>query len=106
MLRESGRYRSVQLLRSSARGDYILRGRLFNFEEVSGSPLAARLALEIELYDVKSSTTVWSQFYSRDEPVSGKDVSAVVHALNQNVQQGLAQITAGIEQYFAGHPTK
>lgn len=106
MLRESGRYRSVQLLRSNAHGDYILRGRLFNFEEVSGSPLAARVALEIELYDVKSGTTAWSQFYSRDEPVNGKDVSAVVQALNRNVQQGLAQITAGIEQYFASHPTK
>ncbi len=105
-LRESGRYRSVQLLRSNARGDFIIRGRLHNFEEVSGSPLVARVALEIELDEVKTGTTVWSQFYSHDEPVNGKDVSAVVEALNRNVQQGLAQITDGIEQYFASHPPK
>ncbi len=105
-LRESGRYRTVQLLRSNARGDFIIRGRLHNFEEVSGSPLAARVALEIELDELKTGTTVWSQFYSHDEPVNGKDVSAVVQALNRNVQQGLAQITDGIEQYFASHPPK
>ena len=103
-LRESGRYRTVQLLRSNARGDFVIRGRLHNFEEISGSPLVARVALEIELYELKTGTTVWSQFYSHDEPVNGKDVSAVVQALNRNVQQGLAQITDGIEQYFASHP--
>ncbi len=106
LLREAGRYRTVQLLRSNARGDYIVRGRLHNFEELAGRAPAARVTLEIELYDVKSGTTVWSQFYSHDEPVNGKDVPAVVQALDRNVQRGLAQITAGIEQYFAAHPPK
>jgi cholesterol transport system auxiliary component len=106
MLRESGRYLTVQLLRSNARGDYILRGRLHNFEEVTGSPLMARVAFEIELYEIKSGTTVWSRFYSHDEPVSGKDVPAVVDALNRNVQQGLAQVTAGLDQYFSAHLPK
>ena len=106
MLRESGRYRTVQTLRSNAQGDYILRGRLQNFEEISGSQLAARVAMEIELYEIKSGTTVWTQFYSHDEPVSGKDVPAVVQALDRNVQRGLEQITAGLAQYFASHPPK
>ncbi len=104
MLRQSRRYHTVQLLRSSSRGDFILRGRLDNFEEVSGEQILARVALEIELFEVKSGTTVWSQFYSHDEPVKSKEVPAVVEALNRNVQQGLAQITAGIDQYFASHP--
>jgi len=106
LLRDSGRYQSVQSQRSNARGDYVLRGRLFNLEEMSGPPVMARVALEIELYDVKNGTTVWSQYYSHDEPVQGKEVSAVVEALTRNVQSGLQQITAGLDQYFASHPPK
>ncbi len=83
ILRDSGRYQTVQLLRSNARGDFIVRGRLHNFEEISGEPMLARVALEIELYDIKTGTTVWSQFYSHDEPVNAKQVPAVVEALNR-----------------------
>jgi ABC-type uncharacterized transport system auxiliary subunit len=106
LLRDSGRYRTVQLLRSNARGDYILRGRVHNFEEVSEASLAGRVAFEIELYDLKTGTTVWSQFYSQDEPASGKSVADVVAALNRNAQRGLEQIAAGLDQYFTTHPPK
>ena len=106
LLRDSGRYQSVQTQSSNARGDFILRGRLSDLEEVSGPPLMARVAFEIELYDVKNGTTVWSQYYSHDEPVQSKQVSAVVEALTRNVQAGLQQITAGLDQYFASHPPK
>jgi ABC-type uncharacterized transport system auxiliary subunit len=106
LLRDSGRYATVQALRSSARGDYIVRGRLMSIEEVSSNPLAARAAFEVELFDVKSGKTVWSQTYSHDEPVSGKDVSSVVEAMNRNVQRGLEQMVAGIHQYFASNPPK
>jgi ABC-type uncharacterized transport system auxiliary subunit len=106
MLRQSGRYQTVQLLRSNSRGDFILRGRLHNFEEIASEPILARVALEIELFEVKSGTTVWSQFYSHDEPVKSKEVPAIVEALDRNVQQGMAQIIAGIDQYFRSHPPK
>ncbi len=106
MLRDSGRYRTVQTLRSDARGDYIVRGRLHHLEEVTGGQIVARVALEIELFEIKSGATVWSQFYSQDEPVNGKEVPALVEAFDRNVQRGLAQITAGIDQYFAIHPPK
>ena len=106
LLRESGRYRTVQLLRSNARGDYVVRGRLHSLEELAGRAPAARVMLEIELYEVKTGTTVWSQFYSHDEPVNGKEVAAVVEALDRNVQRGLAQITAGIDRYFSSHTVK
>jgi len=106
LLRDSGRYQSVQSQRSNARGDFILRGRLFDLEEISGPPLAARVAFEIELYDIKNGTTVWSQYYSHDEPVSAKEVPAVVEALTRNVQVGLQQIVAGLDQHFASHSPK
>src|ERR1700730_18002406 len=76
-LRASGRYRTVNTLRSNARGDFILQGRLYDFKEVSTNPLVARVAVEYELRDMKSGATVWSHYYSHDEPAGGQDVSAV-----------------------------
>ncbi|MCL4524651.1 MAG: ABC-type transport auxiliary lipoprotein family protein [Acidobacteria bacterium] len=105
-LRSSGNFRSVQSLRSNARGDYILRGRLNELNEISGgaSGVAARVNLEVELYSQKSGTVVWSKLYSSDEPVNGKEVPAVVDALNKNVQRAMDQIVAGLADYFAKNP--
>jgi ABC-type uncharacterized transport system auxiliary subunit len=103
-LRASGRYRTVNSLRSNAHGDFLLHGRLYDFKEVSGSPLVARIAIEYELRDSKTGTTVWSHYYTHDEPVSGKDVGAVVVALDRNVQGIIGQVRGGLEQYFAAHP--
>jgi len=103
-LRASGRYRTVNTLRSNARGDFVLTGRLYDFKEVSGNGLVARVTVEYELRETKSGTTVWSHYYSHDEPVSGKDVGAVVAALDRNAQGIVGQVKAGLDQYFAAHP--
>lgn len=103
-LRASGRYRGVNFLRSGARGDYSLQGRLYDFKEVSGNPLVARVAVEYELRETKSGATVWSHYYAHDEPVSGKDVEAVVAGLDRNVQGIMGEVKAGLEQYFSAHP--
>jgi len=86
-LRSSGRYRSVYAQRSSIRGDYLLHGQLYDFKEITGSSMSARLALELH-----------------DEPVEGKDVSAVVAALNRNVQRATNEFTASLVQYFSARP--
>jgi ABC-type uncharacterized transport system auxiliary subunit len=103
-LRSSGRYRSVYSLRSSVRGDYLLHGHLYDFKEITSSSMFGRLALEMELRDTKTGSTVWTHLYNHDEPVSGKNVSAVVAALNRNVQRATAEIAAGLDQYFSTHP--
>jgi ABC-type uncharacterized transport system auxiliary subunit len=103
-LRASGRYRAVNSMRSNARGDYLLHGRLYDFKEISGNPLVARVAFELELKDTKTGATVWTHFYAHDEPVSGKDIAAVVAALDHNVQSGISEMKASLEQYFSAHP--
>lgn len=105
-LRSSGHFRSVQGLRSNARGDYILRGRLHELNEVgSGSAnVTARVDFEVELYSQKSGTVVWSRHYNNDEPVNGKEVPAVVDAFNKNLQRAIDQIVAGLADYFAKNP--
>jgi ABC-type uncharacterized transport system auxiliary subunit len=103
-LRASGRYREVYSQRSSSRSDYVLRGRLYDFKEVPGSPLVGRVTLEWELHDTKTGSIVWSHHYAHDEPVSGKDVPAMVAALDKNVQRAVGELKGGLEQYFASVP--
>jgi ABC-type uncharacterized transport system auxiliary subunit len=104
-LRASGKYKTVNTLRSNARGDYVINGRLYDFKEVSGSSFAARVAVEYELRDSKSGATVWSHYYSHDEPVSGKDVGAVASAIDRNVQGIISQVQASVAEYFQAHPS-
>src|ERR1700688_2703869 len=103
-LRASSRYREVFAQRSASHADYVLRGRLYDFKEVSGSPLQARVTVEFELKDMKTGTTVWSHYYNHDEPVNGKDVPAMVAALDRNVQRGVSEVKASLEQYFSSLP--
>jgi ABC-type uncharacterized transport system auxiliary subunit len=103
-LRASGQYRGVYTLRSDVHGEFLLHGRLYDFKEVSGSSEVARVTMELELRNIKAGTTVWTHFYTHDEPASGKDVSAIVAALDKNVQQGIGEFRASLDQYFAAHP--
>jgi ABC-type uncharacterized transport system auxiliary subunit len=103
-LRSSGHYRAVYAQRSSIRGDYLLHGRLYDFKEITGSSMVGRLSLDLELRETKTGTTVWTHLYNHDEPVSGKNVSAVVAALNRNVQRATNELTASLNQYFSAHP--
>jgi cholesterol transport system auxiliary component len=105
-LRASGRYRAVYSQRSNASGDFLLRGRLYDLKEISGRPMQAKVTFEVELRDLKTGATVWTHFYNHDEPVSGKDVANIVAALDKNVQQGIKEVVAGLDQYFASHPVK
>jgi ABC-type uncharacterized transport system auxiliary subunit len=102
-LRMSRRYEHVYSLRSDVRGDYLLRGNLFDLREISGKSLAARVTFEFELRDSKTGNTVWDRYYSHDEPVDGKDVAAVVAAMNRNIQSGLSEVMDGLNEYFSMH---
>jgi ABC-type uncharacterized transport system auxiliary subunit len=103
-LRASGHYRAIYTLRSDVHGDFLLHGRLYDFKEVSEKSDAARVTMELELRNIKTATTVWTHFYSHDEPTTGKDVDAIVAALDKNVQQGIAECRASLDEYFAAHP--
>ncbi len=102
-LQDSDRYEHVYTLRSDAHGDFVLRGRLYDLREIDGDGKApaARVAFEFELRDSKTGTTVWSRSYSHDEPVSGKNVTAVVAAIDRNVQSGLSEVLEGLDKYFS-----
>jgi ABC-type uncharacterized transport system auxiliary subunit len=103
-LRATGQYRSVLRIGSGIHGDYIVRSTLYSLYEMDQPTFAARFSMRVELFDPKSSSTVWIGNYAHDEPVSGKTVAAVVEAMDKNVRAGMQEFTSGIGQYLAGHP--
>jgi cholesterol transport system auxiliary component len=104
VLRSSGQYRAVSRVTSNVRGQYVVRGHLYAMYGVDQPELVARFTIQLELYDPAAHTTVWSQIYTHDEPVQAKTVPAIVEAMDKNVTAGLQQLSAGMTQYFVGHP--
>lgn len=105
-LRDSGRYRDVNTMRTGGHGDFVIKGRLYDFKEVTGKSFAGRLAFDLEMHDARTNATVWTHTYNHDEPVGGKDVASVVAALDRNVQRAAGEVAASLEQYFSAHPQK
>jgi ABC-type uncharacterized transport system auxiliary subunit len=102
-LRSTGDYRSVSAIGSNIRGEYLVRGHLYALDEVDKPEIAARFSIQLELFDPRSGTTVWTSTYTHDEPVNGKTIPDVVEALDRNVQAGLQQLTSNLGQYFLSH---
>ena len=105
-LRSTGQYRAVSRVTSSVKGDYVLRGQLVSMYGVDQPVLTARLVLQLELYDPASHAIVWSQTYSHDQPVQGKEVADIVIAMDANVKACLQQTTTSLAQYFTANPPK
>jgi ABC-type uncharacterized transport system auxiliary subunit len=103
-LRAAGQYRDVERQSSNAKGDYVLRGHLIALDEVDTPAMAARFAMEVELFDPKAGGIVWSQTYSHDEPVNGKKIAVIVEAMQTNVHAGVQQLVSALGQYVASHP--
>lgn len=105
-LRSSGRYRAVHYRRSNMKGDFAIRGHLYDFKEVDAGTTSTRLTLELEMRDLKTGATVWSHYYTHDEPANGKEVPEIVAALDKNVQRAVKEVVESLDQYFASHPVK
>jgi ABC-type uncharacterized transport system auxiliary subunit len=106
VLQSSGDYQSVAAVGSTSQGQYVVRGRLYEFEEVDNPSISGLVSMEFDLYDRKSGKVVWRHYYSQSEPVQGKQISAVVAALDSNLQRGLNEVAAGIDQYFSTNAPK
>ena len=104
MLRACGQFQSVTDSPGAPDGDLAVRGQLFDFEEVDGTTIGGLVSMEFQLYDRKNAKILWSHFYSQTEPVDGKQVSAVVEALDRNLDRGLKELIAGISQFLAANP--
>jgi ABC-type uncharacterized transport system auxiliary subunit len=102
-LKSSGNYSSVGRLGSTSVGQYVVRGHIYAFEEVDGATISGLVSMEFELYDRKYGKVVWSHYYSQSEPVQSKEISAIVTALDANLDRCLKETAAGLNAYFASN---
>jgi len=101
-LRASGKYRHVQEASSAGGGDYLVRGRLYEFSEIDDpEDIRSKVSLGLELLDRKTGLVIWDHHYNRDEPVNGKTMKEVVASLDHNLQQVIADAASGIETFLS-----
>jgi cholesterol transport system auxiliary component len=100
-LRASGRYQRVMESSSSADGDYLVRGKLYEFGEVDNASIQTKVSLRVELVDRKTNRNVWDRVVEREEPVSSKSVTDVVQSLDRNLQHVVSETAAEIDKFLA-----
>ncbi|MGE5326280.1 MAG: ABC-type transport auxiliary lipoprotein family protein [Deltaproteobacteria bacterium] len=102
-VRASGVFSDVRLNPRTTPGDFQLRGRLLNFEELDFQAGGhVRVALELDLVRNSDHTIIWSGTERRERAVEGKGVGAVVDALNASAAEVvdglLPQLLAGVKR--------
>jgi cholesterol transport system auxiliary component len=100
-LRAAGKYRHVSESSSSAMGDYLLRGKLYEFAEVDNSAIRTKISLHLELIDRKTNLSVWDHPFEREEPATGKNIADVVQSMDRNLQQVVTAATAEIDRFLS-----
>jgi ABC-type uncharacterized transport system auxiliary subunit len=100
-LRASGRYRRVIEASSAASGDFLLRGKLLEFDEVDDAAIRTRISLQVELIDRKNNHNVWDRIIEHEEPVHAKTVAEVVQSLDRNLQSVTRDAVAAVDQFLA-----
>jgi ABC-type uncharacterized transport system auxiliary subunit len=100
-LRDSGKYQRVLESGSSANGDYLLRGKLDEFDEVDRASIQTKISLYVELVDRKTNQNVWDHIVEREEPVSDKNVVEVVQSLDRNLQYVVGETAGEIDKFLA-----
>ena len=97
LLREKRIFADVCLLPSREPVDYVLKGRVFNFEEVdeeAGSK--ARVGFELTLVRSRDRKVVWSEERHAEQPIQAKGVEGVVDALNASTEALLREVLPGL----------
>ena len=100
VLRDSGKYQRVLESGSSANGDYLLRGKLDEFDEVDQASIQTKISLHVELVDRKTNQNVWDHTMEREEPVSSKSVVDVVQSLDRNLQHVVSEISGETDKFL------
>jgi cholesterol transport system auxiliary component len=100
-LRASGKYQRVIESTSSANGDYLVRGKLYEFGEVDNASIQTKISLHVELVDKKTNRNVWDRLVEREEPVGSKSVADVVQSLDRNLQRVVSDTAAEIDKFLA-----
>jgi ABC-type uncharacterized transport system auxiliary subunit len=99
-LRDSGKYQRVLESGSSVNGDYLLRGKLEEFDEVDGASIRTKISLHVELVERKTNQNVWDHVLQREEPVNGRTVVEVVRSLDRNLQHVVSETAREVDRFL------
>lgn len=96
-LEDMGVFAAVLLLPSRDPVDYVLRGRVLNFEEVDyeGST-KGRVVLDLKLLRWRDRKVVWASAHMVERSAEGTGVPGVVTALNASSAQLLREVLPGL----------
>ena len=96
-LRQMQLFTDVRMLPSREPVDYILKGRVFHFEEVDEGPSAkVRVGLGLTLIRSRDHKVVWSAERQVEQPIQTKSVAGVVEALNASTEGLLGEVLPGL----------
>ncbi len=87
-------------------GDYALTGYLYEFGEVDGAEIVARLNFVVRLRERRTGDVLWTHVYNHDEPATEKSVPAIVVAMDKNVQKGRNRCNHLARRVFPGSSTQ
>ena len=83
-----------------AAGDYLLRGKHYEFDEVDRETIQTSISLQVDLEDVKTKRIVWDDLVQRDEPVGSKNVKDVVASLDRNLRAVVKETASEIDKFL------
>jgi len=96
-LDQMGVFSQVRLLPAREPVDYILRGRLFNFDEVDyEAGIQGRVSLELSLVRARDRSVVWSATGQAARSAAEKGVPGVVMAINASSEQIFRELLPGL----------
>jgi ABC-type uncharacterized transport system auxiliary subunit len=98
-LKDSGTYARVSGYSEGASSDLTLRGQLHRFEEVDrGKEVFASVALELELSEARTRTSVWRGEAECTRPLATKDIAGVVRGLHECLDETASKLLSSMQQ--------
>jgi ABC-type uncharacterized transport system auxiliary subunit len=92
-LGQAGLFAEVRLLPAREPVDYLLRGRVLNFEEVDyDSGVKGRAGLELTLVRAQDRKVLWTAARQAQDAAQGQGMAAVVEALNAASDRVLSEL--------------
>jgi len=92
-LRATGNFSQVKLYDGRSDVDYVLSGQLEELEETDyQGGVKVQVAVSAQMVNVASGATVWANSVSDVEPVSQRNVPAVVSAMNETMGEAIEKL--------------
>jgi len=105
-LRASGTFARVQAYDGSRDVNYVLSGRLDQFDEIDyqGS-VKVQVAMSAEMTSIATGATVWSNAVSEIGDVNQRDVPAVVSEMNRTMERAISKLLSPMPADAVTGPT-